>query len=63
MLISIHDSVHYNIVHLSGEVLIGRQLDISCCKSYAHDTLAGNSRWNPAPESASFRRELQQNLC
>jgi len=31
--------------------------------SYAHDTLAGNSRWNPAPESgAGFQRELQQNL-
>jgi len=37
---------------------------------YADDTLAGNSRWNPAPErgkaaldsSASFRGELQQNL-
>jgi len=29
----------------------------------AHDTLAGNSRWNPAPESgAGFQRELQQNL-
>jgi len=30
---------------------------------YAHDTLAGNSRWNPAPETrAGFQRELQQNL-
>jgi len=24
MLISIHDSVHYNTVHVSGEVLTGR---------------------------------------
>jgi len=28
MLISIHDSVHYFAVHVSGEVLTGRQLDI-----------------------------------
>jgi len=33
MLISIHDSVHYNTVHVSAEVLTGRQLVISCCKS------------------------------
>jgi len=27
--------------------------------TYAHDTLAGNSRWNPAPESsAGFQREF-----
>jgi len=27
--------------------------------SYAHDTLAGNSRWNPAPETrAGFQREF-----
>jgi len=31
-LISIHDSAHYFTVHIS-EVLTGRQLDISCCKS------------------------------
>jgi len=36
-----------------------------CWTPYAHDTLAGNSCWNPAPlldSSAAFRRELQQNL-
>jgi len=33
MLISIHDSVHYNTVHISEEVLTSGQLDISCCKS------------------------------
>jgi len=32
MLINIHDSVHYFTVHISGEVLTGRQLDISYCK-------------------------------
>jgi len=29
MLISIHDSVHYNTVHVSEEVLIGRQLTLA----------------------------------
>jgi len=29
MLISIHDLVHYNTVHVSGGVLTSRQLDIS----------------------------------
>jgi len=33
MLISIYDSVHYFTVPVSGEVLTGRQPDISCCKS------------------------------
>jgi len=33
MLISIHYLVHYFVFHVSGEVLTGRQLDISCCKS------------------------------
>jgi len=33
MLINIHDSVDYFAVHVTGEVLTGRQLDISCCKS------------------------------
>jgi len=32
--ISIHDSVHYNKVHVSGEVLTGSQLDISCYRRY-----------------------------
>ena len=29
------------------------------CLANAHDTLAGNSRWNPAPETrAGFQREF-----
>jgi len=33
MLINILDSVYHFVVHVSGEVLTGRPLDISCCKS------------------------------
>jgi len=33
MLISIHDLFHFFVVHVPGEVLTGRQLDISSCKS------------------------------
>jgi len=34
-------------------------LGYGCGQCNAHDTLAGNSRWNPAPESgAGFQREF-----